>query len=84
MRELTVVGRVLCKHRGLLEFLCQACFTNKPRIISTFNINNGTCNNTEFEHEDSEENRQLVSVFMNETIYLLTLPVDMIRFNSNC
>lgn len=60
MRELSVVGRVLCKHRGLLEFLCQACFANKPRIISTFNVSTGMCNNADFDHPDSEENRQLV------------------------
>lgn len=61
MRELSVVGRVLCKHRGLLEFLCQACFANKPRIISTFNVTTGMCNNADADHQDSEDNRQLVS-----------------------
>nr|XP_039256845.1 uncharacterized protein LOC120333481 isoform X1 [Styela clava] len=75
MRELSVVGRVLCKHRGLFNFLCQACFTNKPRIISTFNLSTGTCINADAEHQESPDNRQLTHILRDTTVRYTSIRV---------
>lgn len=75
MRELSVVGRVLCKHRGLFNFLCQACFTNKPRIISTFNLSTGTCINADAEHQESSDNRQLTHILRDTTVRYTSIRV---------
>nr|CAB3267881.1 uncharacterized protein zf(c3h/c2h2)-1 [Phallusia mammillata] len=68
VRNFTLVGLILCKHRGTFDFLCKACFQNKPRIVSTFSNAMGVCMNETTPHQNTPENQQLTHIIRENTV----------------
>ncbi|XP_002126658.3 zinc finger CCCH domain-containing protein 7A isoform X2 [Ciona intestinalis] len=68
VNKLSLVGLLICKHRGTFDFLCRSCFQNKPRIISMFSGNSNKCTNESSPHLNTEENQQLTHILRESSV----------------
>ncbi|CAK8695466.1 unnamed protein product [Clavelina lepadiformis] len=68
VKNLSLVGLILCKHRGIFDFLCKMCFQNKPRIISKFSPTLGKCTNENTPHRNILDHQQLTHILREGTV----------------